>query len=82
VLENIDLIAQLALDAEQTYVNKRGETVTFESPQWSVVLNATKLAATLLGLDAEPGTGTQQGAAESPVERIKRLAVVPKGGGT
>ena len=39
----------------------------------------------LLGLDAEPGQSSQQGGAETPVDRIKRmgaLAVVPKQGGT
>ena len=80
VLENIDLIAQLALDAEQTYVNKRGEPVTFEAPQWSVVLNAQKLAANLLGLDTEPKDKDKPNAADSPVKRI--LAAVPAKAGT
>ena len=80
VLENIDLVAQLALDAEQTYVNKRGETVTFESPQWAVVLNAQKLAAQLLGLGADPNAKPEPNGAQSPVQRI--LAAVPSKAGT
>lgn len=81
MLENVDVVAQEALDAQATYVTKRGDTVTVEAPQWAVVLNAQKLAAQLLGLANEREEQPKQ-AGESPVERIKRLAVVPKQGGT
>ncbi len=50
VLENVDVIAQEALDATTTYVNKKGDAVTYESPNWNAVLGAQKLAAQLLGL--------------------------------
>ncbi len=50
LLENLDLIAQAAVDNESTYVNKKGDAVTAPAPQWAVVLNAQKLAAQLLGL--------------------------------
>ncbi len=58
VLENVDLIAQEALDATTTYVNKKGEAVTFESPQLGVALKAQEVAAKLLGrgVDASPET--------------------------
>lgn len=79
VLENVDLIAQAALDAEATYVNKKGDAVTVEAPQWAVALKAQQIAASLLGLDATDGAGKQQASAESPVARI--LAAVPKAGG-
>lgn len=37
--------------------------------------------AKLLGLDAEPGSAERESATETPVDRIKRLAVVPKAQG-
>lgn len=77
VLENVDLIAQGAIDTEQTYVNKKGDAVTAEAPQWHVALAAQKLAGQLLGLGAaEPDDKDRSSAAESPVKRI--LAAVPK----
>lgn len=39
--------------------------------------------AALLGLDAEPGSVGKESATETPVDRIRRLAAVPKAqGGT
>jgi len=77
VLENVDVIAQEALDATTTYVNKKGEAVTFESPNWPTVLQAQKLAAQLLGLlDAKPGADGTTEKPSAPVERIMRA--VPK----
>jgi hypothetical protein len=73
VVENLDLVAQEALDATTTYVNKKGEAMTYESPNWNAVLGAQRLAAQLLGLDAQPGAETKQ--ESQPVARI--LAAVP-----
>src|SRR3990167_11501911 len=68
VLENVDLLAQEAIDAEMTYVTKRGDAMTVPAPQWHVALAAQKLSAQLLGLDAapdakrpEPGAGERDG---------------------
>ena len=78
VLENIDAIAQDAMDAEQTYVNKHGDAVTVEAPQYSVALKAQEVAARVLGLHAEDGEKDKP-ATDSPIKRI--LAAVPKAGG-
>lgn len=78
VLENVDLIAQEALDATTTYVNKKGEAITFESPQWNVALQAQKLAAQLLGLDAK-SSDAEPAKEAGPVARI--MAVRPTGSG-
>ena len=77
VLENIDAIAQDAMDAEQTYVNKRGDAVTVEAPQYSVALKAQEVAARVLGLNAEELD--KAAPTDSPIKRI--LAAVPKAGG-
>lgn len=50
VLENVDLIAQGALEAEMTYVNKKGDAVTVEAPQWAIALKAQQVAAGILGI--------------------------------
>ncbi len=69
VLENVDLVAQAAIDAEMTYVTKKGDVVTVAAPQWSVALNAQKLAAQLLGLEGDAAS-TEIG--ETVLQRMQR----------
>ncbi len=75
VVENLDLIAQEALDATTTYVNKKGDAVTYESPNWATVLQAQKLAAQLLGLldqgDKKKPEGEDKGKESAVVQAIR-----------
>ncbi len=68
VRENIDAIAQAAVDHEATYVNKKGDAVTAPAPQWHIALSAQKSAAQLLGL--EPNAAPTEG--ESVIDRMQR----------
>lgn len=79
VMTNLDRIAQGALDAVRNYTNKHGEECSIPQPDWNVAVKAMESAKVLLGLDAEPGASGRDGGTESPVDRIKRLAVVPGG---
>jgi len=75
VLENVDVIAQEALDATTTYVNKKGQAVTYESPNWATVLQAQKLAAQLLGLldqsDKKKPEGVDKGKESDVIQAIR-----------
>lgn len=73
-LENIDMIAQGAVDATRTYMNKNGDENTVETPDWGNALKAQIAGLEVLGLTAE--SGDAKPATESPVARI--LAAVPK----
>jgi hypothetical protein len=74
VLENIDVIAQEAIDAQATYVNKKGDAVTADAPQWAVALKAQQLAAQLLGLDAQ--TGTEKPADGQPGQESAQIRAI------
>lgn len=74
-LENIDRIAQGAVDTTRTYMNKNGDEITIEVPDWSNALKAQIAGAALLGLTCEVET---KPATDSPIKRI--LAAVPKQG--
>jgi hypothetical protein len=75
ILENIDRIAQGALDHVRSYTNKKGDEVTVEQPDWNVAIKCMESATQLLGLDATETTGTQQAGQQGAVARI--LAAVP-----
>ena len=76
-LENIDRIAQGAIDTTRTYMNKNGDEMTIEAPDWSNALKAQMAGAALLGLTGD--VEVEKVATDSPIKRI--LAAVPKTGG-
>lgn len=73
-LENIDRIAQGAIDTTRTYMNKNGDEMTIEAPDWSNALKAQIAGAALLGLTCE--VGQDKPATDRPLDRI--LKAVPK----
>ena len=76
-LENIDKIAQGAVDTTRTYMNKNGDELTVEVPDWTNALKAQMAGAALLGLTGD--VEVEKVATDSPIKRI--LAAVPKAGG-
>lgn len=67
------MIAQGAVDTTRSYMNKNGDELTVETPDWGNALKAQTAGATLLGL-AEATEQPQP--SETPMKRI--LAAVPK----
>ena len=74
-LENLDMLAQGAVDATRTYMNKHGDESVVETPDWNAALKAQVAAAAVL-LDAPALEAT----VSPSITRI--MAALPKATGT
>ena len=84
VLENLDKLAQGAIDAERTYTNKYGEDHTVPQPDWNVAVKAMESACRLLGLEAARAPESAAAGQDGPIvaairdEAGRALRAVPK----